>query len=445
MALDHRCCTDFVRAGRGLPAIEAGMPTPAGTGLTRRTFVSRAVAGALAVYGASKLPIAAFDEGIAQAAGSSSGRVLLNVYLPGGIDSLSVLAPVGDPQYEAMRPTLKLAEGAGAAFTEDQRLMWAPAADALRVLHEEGKVSVLPAIGYDGPDNSHFTSRHFYEVGATDATGTTGWLGRFLDLHGSDANPLQGVALDDTLAPSLATASKPVAAVPDTGAYDLWTYGVSDPVWTAALESVNRLGGLATEDPALRDARTAALSVQKLRADLAPLKSGITPKATYPSSEFATRLKNFAAMVDLGLPIKVATAYGVGGYDTHADQARTLAPNLKATCDALLAFQRDLEARGIADRVLVQVWSEFGRRAKQNDTGTDHGAAGIGFVIGTRAKGTMVGEFPGLATLDPYGNLRATSDFRAVYCSLLEQWMGVDAAPVIPGAAAFARPALVRT
>jgi uncharacterized protein (DUF1501 family) len=111
----------------------------------------------------------------------------------------------------------------------------------------------------------------------------------------------------------------------------------------------------------------------------------------------------------------------------------------------VLAFQRDLEARGLADRVLITLWSEFGRRPEENGSGTDHGAAGTAFVVGSKAKGQMVGEFPGLAQLDDDDNLRATSDFRAMYCSLLEQWFGFDSARVIPGAASFARPALVKS
>ena len=110
------------------------------------------------------------------------------------------------------------------------------------------------------------------------------------------------------------------------------------------------------------------------------------------------------------------------------------------------SFQRDLEARGLADRVLVHVWSEFGRRASENGSnGTDHGAAGVGFLIGTRTRGTMIGEFPGLGTgLDEDGNVRATSDYRGIYAGLLEQWLGTDAATVITDAGSFARPALVR-
>ena len=99
--------------------------------------------------------------------------------------------------------------------------------------------------------------------------------------------------------------------------------------------------------------------------------------------------------------MRVVTIRAAGGYDTHADQATDLERNLRETCEGLLAFQRDLEARGLADRVLVEMWSEFGRRPEENGSaGTDHGAAGCAFVIGSKAKGEMVGEFPGLANLD---------------------------------------------
>jgi uncharacterized protein (DUF1501 family) len=124
----------------------------------------------------------------------------------------------------------------------------------------------------------------------------------------------------------------------------------------------------------------------------------------------------------------------VGGYDTHSDETETLANNLGATVESLLAFQRDLEARGIADRVVVQLWSEFGRRPEENGSGTDPGAAGVSFLIGSRVKGQMVGEFPGLTKLDPNENLVNTSDFRAMQAALIAQWFQTEAGLVIPGA-----------
>src|SRR4051794_5089529 len=158
-------------AGGGLPAIEPGMPIPAGTGLTRREFMSRTAGLALAVYGGSALSGRAFDYGIAQAASdaAASQKVLVSIFLNGGIDGMSVLFPAGEPRYSQLRPNLGLAATAGQPFAEDARLRWHPAASGLATLHNEGKVSVIPAAGYDSASQSHFTARHFYEVGATDA------------------------------------------------------------------------------------------------------------------------------------------------------------------------------------------------------------------------------------------------------------------------------------
>ncbi len=133
-----------------------------------------------------------------------------------------------------------------------------------------------------------------------------------------------------------------------------------------------------------------------------------------------------------------------GGYDTHENQAATLSENLGLLSSSLAAFQADLEARGIADRVLVHVWSEFGRRPAANGSGTDHGAGGASLIMGTRASGTTVGEFPGLTTLDAQSNLRHTVDFRGVYRGLTEQWLGVDADGIVPGASQFTAPTLVK-
>src|SRR5205085_5433928 len=126
-----------------------------------------------------------------------------------------------------------------------------------------------------------------------------------------------------------------------------------------------------------------------------------------------------AAMIAQGLPLRAVALRAPGMFDTHSDQAAALAGDLQLASESLLAFQRDLESRGIADRVLVHVWSEFGRRAKENGSaGTDHGAAGVGFLVGTRAAGRLVGEFPGLSTgLDDEGNMKAAADFRGVYAA----------------------------
>jgi uncharacterized protein (DUF1501 family) len=212
------------------------------------------------------------------------------------------------------------------------------------------------------------------------------------------------------------------------------------------------LFGAQPADPALRTAGGVAVQVDKLRQQLLPFQSqdgkpGYTSPVTYPTSsdDFPKKLAGLAAMLGAGLPLRAIAMSAPGEYDTHSNEPAALQQGLQLTSDSLLAFQRDLEARGLANRVLVHVWSEFGRRAAENGSaGTDHGAAGAGFLIGSRVKGQMIGEFPGLQSgLDSDGNVNATADFRAVYSALLEQWLGVDAARVIPGASAFQRPGLI--
>jgi uncharacterized protein (DUF1501 family) len=450
----RNCCNEFTRArflqrssaaaGAGLPAIEAGMPAPAGTGLSRRTFLSRSLGAALAVYGGSRLGIDAFEAGIAQAAGARD-RVLVSVFLGGGMDGLSVLAPTGDPKYAALRPTLAQAVDGTRALREDPTLQWTPQAESLKTLYDEGKVTVMPAIGYDHPNQSHFTSRHFWEVGELSVDGSFGWLGRYLDQHGAPDNPLQGLSLNSYLSPGLAAAQVPVAAVYRPDQFGLYVPGVGNPVLGSMYSAIGGLGTLPTGDAAVAQARLVATEVDAIRTTLLPFQgtAGVPHSATYPGGDFARKLEVLGAMLAAGIPVRAVAVDAPGSWDSHSDQATTIPRDVKGAFDTILAFQRDLEARGLADRVLVHVWTEFGRRPQENAGGTDHGAAGASFLIGSKVKGSMVGEFPGLTSLDPSSNLKVTSDFRGVYCSLLEQWYGVDAAPIIPGAASFARPDLI--
>jgi uncharacterized protein (DUF1501 family) len=456
-------CNDFTRsqllrqgaamAGRDLPRVEPGMPLPAGTGMSRRSFLLRSTGAMLSVYGASMLSPRHFEEGIAQAAADANPDqpVLVSIFMEGGWDSLSVLAPVEEVRYHELRPELALQEGAGKIFTEDEGLMWHPAAAGLAELHEEGKVTTFPAIGYHPPDESHFTSRHYWEVGGLDASARTGWIGRFLDATGEADNPLQGLSLDHTLAPALASAQMPVAAITTPSDFQLSAHGLSNPLTTPALATFAKLGALGAPSPALAQARSAVLHTSLLLGEMAPFvgpegQPTYTSPVSYPTAggEFPVRLAGLAAMLAAGMPIKCASLTAVGSYDTHAEESATLSANLAQTIESVLAFQRDLEARGLDDRVVIQLWSEFGRRPEENGSGTDHGAAGLAFLIGSRVSGAMVGEFPGLTSLDVNDNLKSTSDFRAMYCSLLEQWFQTEAGVAIPEAASFERPQLIK-
>ncbi|HEY8866052.1 MAG TPA: DUF1501 domain-containing protein, partial [Solirubrobacteraceae bacterium] len=172
----------------------------------------------------------------------------------------------------------------------------------------------------------------------------------------------------------------------------------------------------------------------------------LAPAVPYPdNNELGTRLSRLAALISLPLGVRVATVEADGQFDTHDNEPQDLGDGLRDVSQALAAFQSDLEARGVADRVMTLVWSEFGRRPESNDSsGTDHGAGGVAWVQGTHANAGVVSEYPDLTSFDSEDNLKVTVDFRTVYATLLESWLGTDAAEVIPNAGAFGRLPLLR-
>jgi uncharacterized protein (DUF1501 family) len=463
------CCNGFTRSEAMRAAVAAGrepsprewdprMPIPAGAGVDRRRFLLAAAGGLVSVYGAGRLGLGgqALGEGIAQAATvqGPSSPILVSIFLAGGLDALSVLAPTEDPTYRKLRPSLAVAPSAGTPFTEDPALSWGPAASAFAQLHDAGKMAVFPGIGYADPDMSHFTSRHYWEVGAADTRLSTGWMGRYLDIAGSPGNPLQGLSMDSQMNPTLATARNPVAAIDRPETFSLWLNDVWGDVFDLTLDAASGLGDAqrGAADAAIAQAAAAASEVGVVRRSLAPFRNSsgaaaYTSAVTYPKSgttDFPQRLAGLAAMIASGLPLRCVAVTPEMQFDTHAAQAQAFNTELPVIAQAIASFQADLEARGVADRVLVHVWSEFGRRAQENGSqGTDHGAAGVGMLIGSRVAGRMIGEWPSLTTLDVNGNQRANVDFRGVYCSLLEQWFGQDAGAVIPSADRFARYQLI--
>lgn len=468
-------CNDFershARAGDGLPSIEPGMPLPAGTGLSRRSMLLRSLGVGMAVYGSSAIGSPEHVEAaINEALGSN--KVLISVFVDGGWDALSVLAPFGtDHRHEArlaaLRPGLAGAvPRAGAvALAADPSLSWHPSAAGLRQLWDDPSVgvAVAPAVGYGSPNYSHFTSRHFWEVGALEYGGMTGWMGRYLDRVGRPDVPIQGVSMGPTLSPTLATSKAPVSAILDIDRYGADFTGSWGALADLAQHELELHSGLPSGDFQRDQSRLTTQATFGLRRDLAAATSAAASPVAYPSetSDFVKSLKDTARLLGTrvggsALPIRCVSLRAHGEFDTHANQNPSFTNNVRITTSAIRAFWSDLQARGEDDRVVMLVWSEFGRRPNENGSGgCDHGAAGSAFVIGKSVRQGLVGEFPGLKAygstdsgLVQDGNLRPTSDFRGIYSALLEQWLGTDADGIIPGAGsrpgsgAFTRPAL---
>jgi uncharacterized protein (DUF1501 family) len=471
----HHHCNDYARshavAGSGLPAIEPGMPTPAGTGLSRRSVMLRSLGLGMAIYGAGAISrTEAVEAAINDALGEH--KVVISVFMDGGWDALNVLIPIGtDAKHEARLNELRPGLVAGVdrtlttPFEADPSLSWHPGASGMVSLWNDPEigVAVAPAVGYASPNYSHFTSRHFWEVGALDTNGMTGWMGRYLDRVGRPDVPIQGVTMGGSLSPTLATANVPVAAVYDVDSYQYTYPGAGGRLAAAANRELRTLGRTPSGDSQRAQSRMVTESSLQLVDDMASVKTEPAATVTYPAdrSYFVDSLKDTARLLSsrvsgTALPVRCVALRGHGGYDTHSNEETDFNTNLRITTEGIKAFWDDLKVRGQDDRVVMLVWSEFGRRPGENGSmGCDHGAAGNAFVIGKGVKQGLINEFPGLVAygstdsgLMRDGNLRATSDFRGIYSALLEQWLDTDAAAIIPGAGAppgsgsFARPAL---
>jgi uncharacterized protein (DUF1501 family) len=444
----HRACNDFHLAGEATRRRFARAP------LTRRQAIAGGIGAGLAVYAAQAMPFSHMLEAAhAQAASAPDAPILVSVFLPGGLDLLEALPPGTGGRLADMRPGLRVADAVplGGTGLGMHPALAQGANGGVRGLFDRGQIGFLPGIDYANPDLSHFHSRHFWETGLVTTRAAAGWLGRWLDANGSRDNPLQGVSMSGQLSPVLRSTSAPVAAVASPGAAQLHL----PSVWgEAQVRAMAAWSELTAPRQGAGPGAAAALEKGRLAKDIADRllpyieRDGVDPLAppvAYPEdNDLGERLENLAGLLSQPLGVRVAAVQADGDFDTHDNQAPELARALGEVSEALSAFQADLEARGLAQRVLTFVWSEFGRRPQQNDSdGTDHGAGGIAWVQGPRARSGVLTDYPDLGRLDDEGNLAVTIDFRRVYTSLIEQWLGTDAGQVIPNAGAFGRVGLV--
>ena len=457
----HYSCEDFHRT-----AATARHPS---VGVTRRNFLGWGVGGGVTLYTARALPLQHWMEGAEEAAAQDpAGRILVSVFLPGGLDLLDSFMDIA--QYERY----SAARGAAARPMSSDPLTGTtlsphPSLSAgqnggLRGLWDAGRLGLLPGIDYANPDLSHFHSRAFWETGTITSQATAGWLGRWLDLYGSRANPFQGLTSGSRLSPVLLTNGAPVCSVESTRSATLEMPNLTAYNRSRAMAAYAELAKSRRADAPGRVAARASARYAKTVADrLAPLADSgpaappaggdvdaivdvTQPIAGYPQrSGFSKHLKQLAFLLEQPLGTRVATIDGPADFDTHQNQPERLDKALSDVSASLSAFQYDIEARGLGERVLTFVWTEFGRRPEGNKSmGTDHGAGGIAMVMGLHAASGLRTEYPSLRNLDGNDNLKVTADFRGVYSSLIEQWLGTPADGIIPDSGTFPRITLVK-
>jgi uncharacterized protein (DUF1501 family) len=332
---------------------------------------------------------------------SISRRSLVVVELNGGNDALNTVIPVCDDRYYAARPTLAIPRRSALMLDGDVGLH--PSMTAMRELYEKGKLAIIQGVGYPNSSRSHFRSMDVWHRGDTAEAIIGGWLGRAFGRLAGAESTVPALHFGRSLPHMFAGPG--VRAVSVSTSDDLFpTYQHAEPV---AVNS--NCDGLERGCELVR------------RAMACPRAA----RATYPMGRLGEGLALFAQMIveDAGTRLFYIS---VGGFDTHARQADSHGTLLRNVSAAVGAFVRDLEAEGRGRDVMVMMFSEFGRRLKENTSaGTDHGTAGVMFVAGGSVRGGVYGARPSLSDMDG-PDLNHTTDFRGCYATLAG-WLGIQA------------------
>src|SRR3954447_8323971 len=486
------------RPGQTLPIPFAALDGfPAGReprDLTRRRLLQWGVAGLATVYGAKELTWNKVWDSVAAAAEAPAQNALVLIYLAGGNDGLNVIMPNGQSTdttvqqhwsaYQDARPFIGRQAGPSGtkvgstplqgpgdathlAFANSTVSGAANNGDAsfgFDTLYGDGalnsRLAVMPAVDALNYNLSHFDNSDIWFEASYDLNTKTGWLGRYIDKNGNSDNPLQAISIDTALSKSIRTVTNPVCAIsslPMPGfKYSSSNYGGGSVDLNTTVGSLAGVGTSAGNTYLNRSRSTYGLTVTTQK-NLGTLGVTVPPGVTYPTTgSLSPKLKTAAQLLGANLGTRVITIHW-GGFDTHTFQLKNQDAQLKEFSRALAAFQQDLKAGGIDGRVSTLVFSEFGRRVKEtpdssagaNDAGTDHGAGGLMFALGTPVKGGFAADWPGcipskLVPPSPpnnvnQGNLQVPTDYRSVYMAVLRDWLGgidpeslIDGAPVDP-------------
>ncbi len=370
--------------------------------------------------------------------------VVVVVELNGGNDYMNTVIPYTDSNYYDNRVTLRIGEDEVIKLDDEMGLN--PAMGPLKDAYDSGDMAVIHGVGYDNPSRSHFRSMDIWHTCEPVEVHTEGWIGRAAkELDPSGENPVGVVNIGQGLPRALVAPGVPVASVADLSNYGLYT-GVQRRDERARM--VQRFSDMYT--PAIGSGPTSQIMDYLGRTGRDALKGADMLSETTPSYEssveygadpIAQSLRAVSTIhtADVGTRLFYTT---YGSFDTHSSQTTLHTKLWTDVSRAIADFWDDLREHDADQNVVMLLFSEFGRRVKENGLGTDHGSAGASFVIGPGVKGGMYSEYPETraeALVD--GDLEPNQDFRGVYSTILEDWLGLDAAPIVNGR--FEKPAFI--
>ena len=359
--------------------------------------------------------------------------ILVVIQLTGGNDYLNTLIPYGDPLYYDNRSNVGIPQEQ--VLPIDDHFGFNPAAGPIKDLYDQGKVAIINGVGYPNPNRSHFRSMDIWHTCEPDKVGTEGWLGRVIrDLDPKSENVLTGVNFGRGLPRSLALSGVPVASVAVLESYGVLTGISGEPERSEALDVFARMYAPAMgSGPVMEYLGQTGLDALKgadiLKTAPEKYKSGIE----YANSPIGRNLEGISKVLTADLGTRIFYTQH-GGYDTHANQGPAHPKLWSELSQAVTDFYADLKEHDTADNVLMFVFTEFGRRVKDNGSGTDHGSGGLALAIGDPVKGGMYSEYPSLKAEDLLeGDLHFNMDYRGVYGTMVEKWLGLDASSVVGG------------
>ena len=353
-------------------------------------------------------------------------RYLVILQLSGGNDALNTVIPYGDGLYYDWRKDVHIEQEK--VLQIDSYLGFNPALRSIKHLWDQEKVAVINGVGYPDPNRSHFRSIDIWNTCESIGIGDSGWLGRALrELDPKSENPIAGVNFGKGLPRALSCKGVPVASVSDLENYGLFPDIRGQQSRDLALSAFSQIYGSAmAHDNVSQFIGQTGIDALKGADILRTAPGQYSSAIEYANNPIAQSMKSIAQVLTADIGTRVFYTQH-GSFDTHAAELETHSRLWTETSDAIGDFMEDMKEHNLQEDVLVLVWSEFGRRIRDNSAGTDHGSGGVAFAIGGDVKGGLYGEYPSLKESDHLeGDLHFNNDFRSIYSTIAERWLDVD-------------------
>lgn len=360
-------------------------------------------------------------------------KKIVVVQLSGGNDYLNCVIPYEDPNYLDNRPNVRLNEDQ--VIPIGQGLAMNPAMAPIKELYDQGKVAIIHGTGYPDPNRSHFRSMDIWHTAEPTKVGNEGWLGNAVNqMYPKHDNVVAAVNFGSALPRALVSHQAPVATV-----NDLETYGLMNHVddLNQRMEALQAFRDIYTQaigsGPVMDYLSQTGLDALQGSDILGTVLDKYSSEVEYADNSFAKSIKSAAQVLQADIGTRICYTQH-GSFDAHTNGIALQEGLLDDVSGGIFDFYLDMKNANKADDVVLFVFSEFGRRVKDNGNGTDHGSGGVAFVIGDSVEGGHYGEYPSLKSEDLIeGDLEFSLDFRSIYAELLEDWLEVDAKPVVKG------------